>query len=280
MAGGLGAMFHVKHQGEGQGYQRVVAVANQKGGVGKTTTVMNLGAALATFEQRVLVVDLDPQSNCSSGLGWRREGVPTSYHVLEGLVPLKDAVVPSSFPGLDLLPASPDLVGAEVELLAKEDRALCLASALQSSPPPHHWVLIDCPPSLGILTVNALAAAHSVLIPIQCEYFALEGVSELMRTLERVRAAWNPTLAVEGVVLTLYDERLSLANQVVEEVRRFFGNDVFATVVPRNVRLAEAPSFGRTILEYDIKSRGAQAYLSLARELLERRLPYETRRAG
>lgn len=273
-------MFHVKHEGEPQGFQRVVAVANQKGGVGKTTTVMNLGAALATFEQRVLVIDLDPQSNCSSGLGWARQDAPTSYHVLEGLVPLMEAVVPSSFPGLDLLPASPDLVGAEVELLAQEDRAVCLARALEVSPPPHHWVLIDCPPSLGLLTVNALAAADSVLIPIQCEYFALEGVSELMRTLERVRAAFNPDLAIEGVVLTLYDERLSLANQVVEEVRRFFADDVFATIVPRNVRLAEAPSFGRTILEYDIKSRGAQAYLSLARELLERRLAHEARRAG
>jgi chromosome partitioning protein len=273
-------MFHVKQDGQRLSFQRVVAVANQKGGVGKTTTVMNLGAALATFEQRVLVVDLDPQSNCSSGLGWTRKDAPTSYHVLEGLVPLTEAVVHTSFPGLDLLPASPDLVGAEVELLSQEDRALCLAKALQASRPPHPWVLIDCPPSLGLLTVNALAAADAVLIPIQCEYFALEGVSELLRTLERVRAAWNPGLEIEGVILTLYDERLSLANQVVEEVRRFFAQQVFATVVPRNVRLAEAPSFGRTILEYDIKSRGAQAYLALARELLQRRMAYETSRAG
>ncbi len=269
-------MFHVKQGAQGADGQRVVAVANQKGGVGKTTTVMNLGAALATFEQSVLVVDLDPQSNCSSGLGWSQQDGPTSYEVLEGLVPLSKAVVPTSFPGLDLLPARADLVGAEVELLPRPDRALCLAQALRSSPPPHQWVLIDCPPSLGLLTLNALAAAHSVLVPIQCEYFALEGVSELMRTLERVRAAWNPNLEIEGVVLTLYDERLSLANQVVEEVRRFFGNQTLSTIVPRNVRLAEAPSFGRTIMEYDIKSRGAQAYLALARELLHRRLAYET----
>jgi chromosome partitioning protein len=273
-------MFHVKHPGENTSFQRVLAVANQKGGVGKTTTVMNLGAALATFEQRVLVIDLDPQSNCSSGLGWSRQNTATSYHVLEGLVPLTEAIVPSSFPGLDLLPASPDLVGAEVELLPREDRALCLAKALRASPPPHSWILVDCPPSLGLLTVNALAAADAVLIPIQCEYFALEGVSELLRTLERVRGAWNPDLEIEGVVLTLYDERLSLANQVVEEVRRFFADRVFATIVPRNVRLAEAPSFGRTILEYDIKSRGAQAYISLARELLERRMAHEACRLG
>lgn len=273
-------MFHVKQEAQDSRTQRVVAIANQKGGVGKTTTVMNLGAALATFEQQVLVLDLDPQSNCTSGLGWRRNDLPGSYQVLEGLIPLREAIVPTSFPGLDLLPASQDLVGAEVELLSREDRALCLAKALAASPPPHQWILIDCPPSLGLLTINALAAADAVLIPIQCEYFALEGVSELMRTLQRVRLAWNPRMVVEGVVLTLYDERLSLANQVVEEVRRFFSGEVFSTVVPRNVRLAEAPSFGRTILEYDIKSKGAQAYLSLARELLERRREHEALRVG
>ncbi len=259
--------------------QRVVAVANQKGGVGKTTTVMNLGAALAAFEEDVLLIDLDPQANCTSGLGWEGRGA-TSYQVLEGLTPLRDATVSTRFPHLDLVPASRDLVGAEVELLADSRRAERLRLALAASPPAQPWVLVDCPPSLGILTLNALAAADSVLVPIQCEYFALEGVSELMRTLEKVQAAWNPTLAIDGVVLTLYDERLSLGQQVVAEVRRFFGAAVFDTVIPRNVRLAEAPSFGRTILEYDIRSRGAQAYLALAEELLRRRGGDEALRAG
>jgi chromosome partitioning protein len=254
-------------------------VANQKGGVGKTTTVMNLGAALAALDQSVLVLDLDPQSNCSSGLGWTGGGA-TSYEVLEGLAPLAEAVVATRLPGLHLLPARRDLVGAEVELLSVSDRAERLRAALARSRPSQEWVLIDCPPSLGILTLNALVAADSVLIPIQCEYFALEGVSELLRTLDRVRAAWNPALVVEGAILTLFDDRLSLANQVVAEVRRFFGGDALDTLVPRNVKLAEAPSFGLTILEYDIRSRGAQAYLALAEELLRRRRPHEKVRTG
>ncbi|MFH1176475.1 MAG: ParA family protein [Acidobacteriota bacterium] len=250
--------------------QRVIAVANQKGGVGKTTTVINLGAALAAFEQEVLLVDLDPQSNCTSGLGWQGNG-PTSYEVLEGRASLSAAAAATRFPHLSLVPSTRDLVGAEVELLQHARPAEKLRAALEEEPLAGRIVLIDCPPSLGILTANALAAADAVLIPIQCEYFALEGVSELMRTLERVRAAWNPRLAVDGVVLTLFDERLSLAQQVVNEVRRFFGEAVFAAVIPRNVRLAEAPSFGQSILEYDIRSRGAQAYLQLAEEFLIRR---------
>ncbi len=259
--------------------QRVVAVANQKGGVGKTTTVMNLGAALAAYEQRVLALDLDPQSNCTSGLGWDGQG-STSYEVLEGLARLADATVATKFPNLDLLPARRDLVGAEVELLEDPHWAERLRKALASAPTDHDWVLIDCPPSLGLLTLNALVAADAVLVPIQCEYFALEGVSELMRTLEKVRGAWNAGLAVEGAVLTLYDERVSLSHQVVDEVRRFFGELVFGTIIPRNVRLAEAPSFGRNILEYDIRSRGAQAYLALAEELLRRRRSDEAVRVG
>jgi len=250
--------------------RRVVAVANQKGGVGKTTTVINLGAALAALEERVLLADLDPQGNCTSGLGCSCDGV-SSYEVLEGLQPLGAAVQPTRFPNLDLLPANANLVGAEIELASDPQRAKRFGAALARTATNHRWVLVDCPPSLGVLTANALAAAHSVLIPIQCEYFALEGVGELMRTIERVRAVWNPELEIEGVVLTLYDDRLTLAQQVVTEVRQFFGEAVFATIVPRNVRLAEAPSFGRTIFEHDIRSRGAQAYLALAEELQERR---------
>ena len=259
--------------------QKIIAVVNQKGGVGKTTTVINLGAALATYEQRVLAVDLDPQSNCTRGLGQPQSGA-TSYEVLEGVAALGTSWCATTFPNLDLLPATPDLVGAEVELLSEDHPAGRLHEAFRASPPPHDWILIDCPPSLGILTVNALTACHGVLVPIQCEYFALEGVSELMKTLERVRCAWNPTLFVEGFLLTLHDERLSLAQQVAAEVRCFFGEAVFHTVIPRNVRLAEAPSFGKNILEYDIRSRGAQAYVELAGELLHRRKTDETVRTG
>ncbi len=259
--------------------QRVIAVANQKGGVGKTTTVINLGAGLAAYEEDVLLVDLDPQANCTSGVGWDGTGA-SSYEVLEGQTRLRDAIVHTRFPHLDLLPSRRDLVGAEIELVRDQQAAQRLRRAIYAERTQHTWVLIDCPPSLGILTANALAAADAVLIPIQCEYFALEGVSELMRTLERVRGAWNPELAVDGVVLTLFDERLSLAQQVVSEVRKFFGEAVFDTIVPRNVRLAEAPSFGRTIFEYDIRSRGAQAYQKLAEELLRRRGNHEAVRVG
>jgi len=275
----LAPVFHVKHPGEVLRKQRVIAVANQKGGVGKTTTVINLGAGLAALEEDVLLIDLDPQANCTSGVGCNGAEV-SSYEVLEGRAGLAAAVVSTHFPHLDLVPSRRDLVGAEVELVRHGRSAERLRSALAASSTEHRWVLIDCPPSLGILTANALAAADAVLIPIQCEYFALEGVSELMRTLERVRGAWNPGLAVDGVVLTLYDERLTLAQQVVSEVHSFFGGAVFETVIPRNVRLAEAPSFGRTIVEYDIRSRGAQAYLSLAEELLRRRERHEAVRVG
>jgi chromosome partitioning protein len=254
--------------------QRVLAVANQKGGVGKTTTVMNLAAALAAYDERVLVVDLDPQANCTSGLGVTVNGA-SSYELLEGRATLADAVVRTSFPNLDVVPARRDLVGAEVELLALEDRAVLLRRALTGSQTEHRWVFIDCPPSLGILTINALAAAEAVIIPIQCEYFALEGVSELLRTLEGVRASWNPGIEIEGVLLTLHDDRLGLSQQVVGEVRRHFGDAVYQTIIPRNVRVAEAPSFGRTILQHDLRSRGAQAYLALAQEVLERRRSHE-----
>ena len=273
------AVFHVKQSGEVVKSQRVVAIANQKGGVGKTTTAINLGAALATWEQSVLLVDLDPQSNCSSGVGVDRTE-PSTYELIEGAVEARDAIAPTRFPNLHLIPARADLVGAEVELLGEEDRAERLRRALATVDERYDWIIVDCPPSLGVLTLNALVAAQSVLIPIQCEYFALEGVSELVKTLDRVRAAWNPELAIEGVVMTLFDERLSLARQVVDEVRQFFGEAVYDTVIPRNVRLAEAPSFGQTILEYDIRSRGASSYLDLAGEMLRRRRKNEEVAAG
>ena len=255
-------MFHVK--------PRVVAVANQKGGVGKTTTTISLGATLAAYEQPTLLIDLDPQANCTAGLGIDPGADdPTSYQLLSGAAAIDDARRATDFPHLSIVPATNDLVGAEVELVGMVGREFRLRDALRDLIGPR-YVLVDCPPSLGLLTVNALAAADGLIVPIQCEYFALEGVSDLMRTVEQVRRFLNPQLAVDGILLTMYDERTNLAQQVAAEVRQFFGAMVFDVVVPRNVRLAEAPSFGRPIHAYDLRSRGAQAYLHLGREYLTR----------
>jgi len=249
---------------------RIVAVANQKGGVGKTTTAISLGATLAAYERGTLLVDLDPQSNCTSGLGVEpAEGDITSYEILTGEGELSRAIRATDFPHLSLIPATPDLAGAEVELVSVVGREFRLRDALAPHRR-HRFILVDCPPSLGLLTVNALAAADALLIPIQCEYFALEGVSELMRTVEDVRRFLNPNLAIDGVLLTMYDDRTNLARQVASEVRSVFGDLVFDAVVPRNVRLAEAPSYGRPIQAYDLRCRGSQAYLHLGREYLER----------
>lgn len=250
---------------------RIVAIANQKGGVGKTTTAINLGASLATADLKVLVVDMDPQGNTTSGLGLAREHQTTSlYSVLLDSVPAEEAIVPTPLDGFDAIPSNRDLTGASVELLEQPDREYFLRRALLSIRQSYDFILIDCPPSLGILTLNALVAADSLLIPIQCEYFALEGLSDLFTTLSRVRQAFNPALKIEGVLLTMYDDRLNLAGQIRDDVRAHLGDRVFETIIPRNVRLAEAPSFGQPILLYDVRSRGANAYLQLAQELLTR----------
>jgi chromosome partitioning protein len=249
----------------------VIAVANQKGGVGKTTTAINLGAALAALDRRVAIVDLDPQANATSGLGFTgRAEEPNSYSLLLGGSSV-GALRPTGFPNLSLLPSTRDLVGAEIELVESRERELRLRLALEPLKGEADFFLIDCPPALSLLTINALAAADSVLVPIQTEYFALEGVSRLLDTVERVRVAFNPNLAIEGVVLTLYDERTNLARQVAEDIRSHLGGLIYRSVIPRSVRLAEAPSFGKPVLSYDVGSKGSQAYLELAREFLRRR---------
>jgi len=249
---------------------RIVAVANQKGGVGKTTTAISLGATLAAYERPTLLVDVDPQSNATSGVGVEPTGDDlTIYQVITGAGEAAAAVIHTDFPHLSIIPATPDLAGAEIELVGMVGREFRLRDALRQLED-HHYMVIDCPPSLGLLTLNALAAADALVIPIQCEYFALEGVSELMRTVDEVRRYLNPSLAIDGVVLTMYDDRTNLSRQVAQEVRSVFGDLVFETVVPRNVRIAEAPSFGRPIQAYDLRCRGSQAYLHLGREYLDR----------
>lgn len=248
---------------------RILAVANQKGGVGKTTTAINLAAALGALEHRVLLVDSDPQGNATRGLG-AEATPPNLYQVLTADTPAAAAIRPSGFPHFDLLPANRELVGVEVEFAGLDGWQGRLRAALEPAVGGYEFVLIDCPPSLGHLTVLALVAAGAVLVPLQCEYFALEGVSELMATVDRVAASLNPGLAIDGILLTMYDDRMNLTRDVEREIRTHFGPRTFETVVPRNVRLAEAPSHGVPILQYDIKSRGAEAYLALARELLER----------
>lgn len=258
------------------GAPRILAIANQKGGVGKTTTAINLATALAACEKRVLIIDIDPQGNASTGLGLGRANREvTSYDVIVARRPVADATVPTPIPGLSIIPASVDLSGAEIELIDMDRREFRLRDAMKALNGLYDYVLIDCPPALGLLTLNALCAADAVLVPLQCEFYALEGLSHLIRTIERVKRAFNPALDIQGVVLTMYDKRNNLSDMVANDVRGHFGDKVYETVIPRNVRISEAPSYGKPVLLYDMKCRGAQAYIHLASEMLkrEKRIP-------
>ncbi len=254
---------------------RVLAIANQKGGVGKTTTAINLAASLAANDLRVLVIDSDPQGNATTGLGVQKApDRPSLYHVLLGdTVPgesLKDAIAKTEFDGLDIISADKNLVGANLEMVDLPRREFRLRERIEPIRQNYHFILIDCPPALDLLTLNALLAADAVLVPIQCEFFALEGISELMDTIDRIRQSFHHPLRVEGILLTMYDDRTNLTRQVAQDLREFFKDEVFRTIVPRSVRLAEAPSFGKPILSYDPRSRGAESYIKLAKEILDR----------
>jgi chromosome partitioning protein len=255
---------------------RTLVLANQKGGVGKTTTAINLGTALAAIGEKVLILDLDPQGNASTGLGLDRKNRPVStYHVLTGEASLESAITPTVVPRLFVAPSTLDLLGVELEISGERDRVQRLKkaiSALMTSEvsDPFTYILIDCPPSLNLLTINALTAADAVLVPLQCEFFALEGLSQLLKTVEQVRSALNPDLTIHGVVLTMFDPRNNLSGQVVADVRQFMGSKVYETMIPRNVRVSEAPSHGKPVLLYDLKCAGSQAYLRLASEIIQR----------
>lgn len=249
---------------------KIVTLVNQKGGVGKTTTAINLGASLAACERTVLLVDLDPQANATSGVGIPKYESNSMYPVLTDGMNIREIIRETELPNFHIAPSSVDLVAAELELADAIGREFHLRKALQEISKSYDYILIDSPPSLGLLTLNGLTAAHTVLVPMQCEYFAIEGAAQLINTIERVRDMLNPTLEIEGIALTMYDERMNLARQVAEEVRNHFGDKVYQTIIPRNVRLGEAPSFGKPIILYDIRSRGSEAYINLAKEFIQR----------
>ena len=268
-------------QGDGPegtpGRPRILALANQKGGVGKTTTAINLGTALAAIGERVLIVDLDPQGNASTGLGIdRRNRSCSTYDVLVGEAKLREAIIPTAVPRLHIASSTMDLSGLELELGTTHGRAFRLRDAIADlnvgieAESAYTYVLIDCPPSLNLITVNAMAASHAILVPLQCEFFALEGLSQLLQTVEQVRSTLNPGLTIHGIVLTMFDSRNNLSNQVVADVRQFMGSKVYDTMIPRNVRVSEAPSYGKPVLVYDLKCVGSEAYLKLATEVIQR----------
>ena len=259
------------------GHPRILALANQKGGVGKTTTAINLGTALAAIGERVLIVDLDPQGNASTGLGIdRRNRSCSTYDVLVGEAKLREAIIPTAVPRLHIAASTMDLSGLELELGTTRDRAFRLRDAIAdlnvnvAPDTDYTYVLVDCPPSLNLITVNAMAASHAILVPLQCEFFALEGLSQLLQKVEQVRSTLNPTLSIHGIVLTMFDSRNNLSNQVVADVRQFMGSKVYNTMIPRNVRISEAPSYGKPVLVYDLKCVGSDAYLKLATEVIQR----------
>lgn len=248
---------------------KIIAIANQKGGVGKTTTSVNLAASLGVLEKKVLLIDADPQANATSGLGIDVEQVEIgTYQLLEHTSSAEECIIPTSAPNVDIIPSHIDLVAIEIELVDKEERESMLKKAITHLKPAYDYILIDCAPSLGLLTLNALTAADAVIIPIQCEYFALEGLGKLLNTIKSVQKIHNPELDIEGLLLTMYDSRLRLSNQVVEEVQKHFNDMVFTTIIQRNVRLGEAPSYGESIINYDVSSKGAMNYLSLAKEVI------------
>ncbi|EKS34684.1 MAG: chromosome partitioning protein [Afipia broomeae] len=276
---GIGGIFEDENgaaTGE-RGHPRILALANQKGGVGKTTTAINLGTALAAIGERVLIVDLDPQGNASTGLGIdRRNRSCSTYDVLVGEAKLREAIIPTAVPRLHIAASTMDLSGLELELGTTRDRAFRLRDAIAdlnvnvAPDTDYTYVLVDCPPSLNLITVNAMAASHAILVPLQCEFFALEGLSQLLQTVEQVRSTLNPTLSIHGIVLTMFDSRNNLSNQVVADVRQFMGKKVYDTMIPRNVRISEAPSYGKPVLVYDLKCVGSEAYLKLATEVIQR----------